>query len=482
MSGPHRSVRILLAALAAVTALLTVFAFAWRVRLIPLPVSFNPNEGWNAFQALRAIGVGGPLYPPAAALTSNNYPPLSFLVVGWAARGTGIDAVVAGRVVSLMSLLATAGGVAWAVRRLRPRDAWAPAAAAGLVLGFAATQFRAYLAMDDPQWLAHAIMTPALALLIPATPNAAPDKARTAAAAVLVVLGGLVKHNLLALPLAATAWLAWRHRAALGVWLAVGIAGAGLALTATVAAYGSAGVSDVLVVARQGSWTRMVRSAAGPLAASVPLMAAAGLLWSSRRSDRRVELPLLFAAVAVPFGVYQRSGAGVNFNAHFEALVALSVCAALTLASAREARDPQRKSLLAALCLLPLLVLAPLAAAATLKEVRALPAERRAWTEMERAVAAAPGPVACETPTLCFRAGRPFLLDFFLEGQRLAAGGDREPLRRALAERRIVWVERDADRPLKPGDAPNPLLRELDARSRTTFTAEDGRRLRAVAP
>ena len=50
---------------------------------LPLAIPFGYNEGWNAFQALRAV-VGQTLYPPPGDLTANNYPPLSFYLVGWA--------------------------------------------------------------------------------------------------------------------------------------------------------------------------------------------------------------------------------------------------------------------------------------------------------------------------------------------------------------------------------------------------------------
>jgi len=45
------------------------------------PLPLDPNEGWNAYFADAAIH-GGVLYPAADALITNNYPPLSFYLVG----------------------------------------------------------------------------------------------------------------------------------------------------------------------------------------------------------------------------------------------------------------------------------------------------------------------------------------------------------------------------------------------------------------
>ena len=50
----------------------------------------NYSEGWHAYRADAALA-GGVLYPAPDALTSNNYPPLSFYVVGALGR-SGIDA------------------------------------------------------------------------------------------------------------------------------------------------------------------------------------------------------------------------------------------------------------------------------------------------------------------------------------------------------------------------------------------------------
>src|SRR5258708_25428438 len=99
------SVRVRIAIAFALIAILSVS----RIWLIPAHFSSDPNEGWNAFQAARAIGTG-PLYSGPQALTGNNYPPLSFYLVGWAGRLLG-DPIVAGRVMPLLPVPA-------AVRRL----------------------------------------------------------------------------------------------------------------------------------------------------------------------------------------------------------------------------------------------------------------------------------------------------------------------------------------------------------------------------
>jgi len=58
-----------------------------------------------------------PLYPSADQLITNNYPPLSFYIVGLVGRVVG-DPVLAGRLVSLVAVVAIATAIALSVRRL----------------------------------------------------------------------------------------------------------------------------------------------------------------------------------------------------------------------------------------------------------------------------------------------------------------------------------------------------------------------------
>ena len=88
---------------------LVVFFLAGPVLMIPLRIPLSYNEGWNAYFGARAVDVRlGPLYPGPNSLVFNNYPPLSFYVVGALGRYVIGDLIVAGRIVALVSLLASA--------------------------------------------------------------------------------------------------------------------------------------------------------------------------------------------------------------------------------------------------------------------------------------------------------------------------------------------------------------------------------------
>src|ERR1700716_6721 len=119
-------------------------------RFIPL----DPNEGWNAYFGSTAIS-GGQLYPPRSSLITNNYPPLSFYIVGGVGYLTG-DNIFAGRVIALLSLLF----VSWSIYcwlRMTGSARRIGLLGAASFLAYAVTYGRDYVGMDDPQWLAHAI-------------------------------------------------------------------------------------------------------------------------------------------------------------------------------------------------------------------------------------------------------------------------------------------------------------------------------------
>ena len=94
---------------------IAILSFAWTVYRAFLNVEIENNEGWNAYFADAAMGKM-PLYPSADQLITNNYPPLSFYIVGLAGRFIG-DPVLAGRLLSLVAVVGCANDIA--VRGMR---------------------------------------------------------------------------------------------------------------------------------------------------------------------------------------------------------------------------------------------------------------------------------------------------------------------------------------------------------------------------
>jgi hypothetical protein len=451
-------------------SVLLALLFVGRISLITARFPLDVNEGWNAAHAMWAFGAG-PLYPPPGGLIGNNYPPLSFAIVG----GFGLllgDPIVAGRIIALVALFVVAGGVFAAVRRFSPDNVVPAAIGALLFLGFNATLFRPYVAMNDPQWLGHAFMLPGFLCLIPRSVHGAPDRMRVVAAALLIVIGGLVKQNLVALPLAATIWLAQYHRRALRPWLGTAaIAGLGAVLLCY-QLFGLDIFSDLFGADRQYSWLRMLVKGGPVLLALTPMVLLSARLWNVRRSDNRLDLLLIAALIALVMGVIQRSGQGVDKNAHFESLIMLSITTGVAFALFGYGRG--RLILL----LLPFVVILPKALAADVEDIKARTRNEHVWAALESRIASVPGAVACEHPAACFMAGKPYDIDFFLYGEHVLVRHDDHALQQAIAEHRFAAVQLEPIGSSAAGKRKAEQLSSIfELYYRTIFVNADGRRL-----
>ena len=421
----HRDRAILLSA-----TVLIVLLVLGRLWWLPAHAALNVNEGWNAGQALRAWR-DGPLYPDPDSLIANNYPPLSFLIVG-ALGGLIGDAIVAGRILSLGAQLATGAAVYAIVARLAPGRRWA---SIGVLLfgAYSVTLLRNYVAMNDPQWLGHAAMAWSLACLVPRT-GATPPIGRIMLAALLMVAGGLIKHNLVALPVAATLWLWLLDRRACALWLGTVALLAAAACGALFAIWGPTVFVDVLAPARSYSVVRMLAKGGPLLLALLPTALACRPLFVAWRADRRFVLPPMLLAIAVPIGIVQRSGSGVDVNAFFETVIALAVAVPVACSLRSE---PYRG---AALCALPALCLVPVAMARNIAEITGRDAAVAHAAPFIARLAAARGPVACDDQAMCYWAGRQSAIDFFSVKQRLLHGRAKA-LDPALAQGRFALIE-----------------------------------------
>jgi len=126
-----------------------------------LQIPLDPNEGWNAYHAAAALA-GNP-YPPANSFLINNYPPLSFYVVGLLGSSIG-DHVLAGRCVSLAAVVGICLFIAIAMRRMTA--SWCAAIFAALLFATTLLLTSDYVGMDDPQLLGHAFQLAGLLFVI----------------------------------------------------------------------------------------------------------------------------------------------------------------------------------------------------------------------------------------------------------------------------------------------------------------------------
>jgi len=382
------------------------------------------NEGWNAYWA-EVAWRGGPLYPAVNSPISNNYPPLSFYLVGALGRVVG-DNIFAGRLLALVSLGVIAADLfVW----LRINRVSRATAAFGSVLFLAAfgAYAPAYIAMNDPQLLAHAFMMTSAVVLWRF------DFSRKAlvGAAVLMVVAGTIKHLLIAMPLAVTAWIVLYRRQVLMTWLIAGVAvlGAGLVLlyyTQGAVFFHDMASSRLYSRLLVESGIRRVWNSFGFLAV---LSGVALIAWVSRVSSREMReqaaFAVLYFVIAAGVGALAAGGKGVDRNAFFEFLIAavLAVSVGVEHLRSRMAHGlyPLLGSVVAAGCCMVFLS----------EAVQEWPARLLLLQQTDRREAASiqmigdirrlgGGAAACEELSLCYWAGSAFKVDFFNYGQKLA--------------------------------------------------------------
>jgi hypothetical protein len=365
---------------------------------------------------------GRALYPAMDALISNNYPPVSFFVIGFLGRANA-NPIFAGRVVALASLLlVTLNVIVWLrTNGVRPSIALGTGATFIITMDALAP---GYIAQNDPQWFGHALMTTGMVVLW-RNPQSA---ARLATAGTLLLVGGCIKHLLLPLPVSLGVWLWSKDRRAFWKCLALMGALGLLLLTVTFAAYGNNVIEGVLGAPRRLTVKRPFLVAETVLGSLLPFLWFAATLLRKYRSCSAAQFALNYLGIATIVAALVSAGDGVWVNAAFDIAIAggLSTGLALEDITARLSSSRSRHAIL--LCGSVVAGLIFVISAATslrinIQRLHALPAKIEAnAADIEFLRQHDARSAACESLALCFWAGAPFSLDFFNFGQKLKTG------------------------------------------------------------
>jgi hypothetical protein len=403
-------------------AVLAALFLIWPVWRAFLPLEVWGNEGWNAYHADAAASPEA-LYPPPDGLVVNNYPPLSFLLIGGLAWLSG-DGLYVGRALSLLATLAL-GLSAFVIVRLFGAGRIGALVAAVWFVATMARFFDFYVGMNEPQLLAQAVMCVGLAWFLK---RQMADRA-VEPAVLLMVVAGFIKHNIVAFPIVALVWLALHDRRRALRAMLVGAAAAVAGLLACYAVYGGDFVAGMLMP-RTYHIERALK-ATGRLQFVIPALVLCGIwIWAERRSAAARFSALLIAATLTTYLV-QKAAAGVDENAQFDLVFATAVGIGLAVdrlpfAPLKIGWSPQRIQLLMlAVLAIRLLISTRIEFAYVVlsPDYRALAAEHARVARAEAArIAAMPGPIACSNLVVCRMAGKPFVYDHFYVSQLLKTG------------------------------------------------------------
>lgn len=425
IAGAQPIVRAETRSIVYVLALLLAAAYflAWPIWRAQFFVEIWFTESWNAYWQ-DAAAARLPIYPVPESLVGNNYPPLSFYAVAILGKLLQVDNLFVGRWLSLVGLGAVAVEAFLAVRILTGGKLGATVAALWY-LAIMARNSTIYVGANDPQIAGLAIMGAGLIWFLRRTEL---DLSPTPAL-LLMVVAGFWKHNNVAIPLTALAWL-WLSHSGYAYRSTVASAESVIVALATCVVVFGANFVPNLLATRQYAWSNVVGNIG-----HLQWYALALLIWAAwvvfDHRSQPAKFTTLHIGLALSTCIIQWFGHGVFGNAEFDFLFALAIGLGVTfnrMDSSRIARrlgvDRCRDAMIVALLLrliiadrqeTALLVLSP--------EFReALYVSERNVAAEARAVAEQPGDVACEVKLVCRLAGKPFVVDEFKTDELVATG------------------------------------------------------------
>jgi hypothetical protein len=404
-------------------ALTAAWFLAWPVWRAGFLIEIWPTEGWNAYLQ-DAAAAGRPIYPAADSLAGNNYPPLSFYVIGFLGRVLGVDNLFVGRAVSLIALASIAIEIFLAVRILVGGRTGA-AIGALWYLAIMARNSTVYIGTNDPQMAGEAIMGAALVwFLVSSRAKTSPTPAL-----LLMVLAGFWKHNMVAIPITAILWLfAIRSRFAVRATVTSAVACA-LGIACCVVVFGTEFLSNLLAT-RQYALSNLIGNIGHLQWPALALVIWAGWAFDARKSEA-ARFTALHIGASLIACLLQWFGHGVGLNAEFDLILALGIGIGVVFTRIETTRFARRigagasRDLMIAALLLRLVASDRQETALLILSSQfrsAVYAHQRAILVDSADVAAMPGDVACEVKLVCRRAKKPFVVDEFKMEELVTTG------------------------------------------------------------
>jgi hypothetical protein len=264
------------------------------------------------------------------------------------------------------------------------------------------------------------------------------------AAALLMAAGLFVKHNLVALPLAAALWLPGRDRKAAMLFVLTGLA-AGLAGLGVIRLFGINLLAEIFSP-RLLAFANFQFGVSHFFAwAAFPIVIACWLLWRYP-PDRWTRLATLYGIIAIAMGGGFAAGDGVDANAFFDAAIALGMIGGLAV----DRFTPSGRVIAALSSLVPLLVLLMVNFH---DSDFAFQASFRQQAKGDIAFIAGHGGAAlCEDLALCYWAGKDPTVDVFNMSEAFATHARRDgALTDDIAQCRFAVLQFDSLDPFALG-------------------------------
>jgi hypothetical protein len=401
------------------------------------------TEGWNAFLQARAIA-GLPIYDTGSPFFFNNYPPLSFYLVGAVSTLVG-DVNLAGRLVSFAATLSLCWSVASIVRASGGSRLDGLFAATTCALFFACL-LTDHVGKNNPQMLAHALMAGGLAAYL----KPGPPVRQAILTALLFSAAILVKHSLLPLPLLVAVDIL--RRGPHGARTAYFATGTAMAALAGGLVWWLAGplFFQQLLASRTWDITRAFLFTAEILSQFQAPLALVGLGLAVARRTRPAGLILAYMLLSMALGAFFLGGAGTDVNVFFDVFIAAAIGAGLLI---HIAPFPRLRPVMALAVNAGVLFYAPVALGRLGVEMLGELSSRQVRFHEDVAyLRAIPGKALCQSHLLCLRAGKPAFYDPINMLQAMTMGRLPPDTLSGMLKRHEIAVLELVDPPKHPED------------------------------
>ena len=456
-----------------------LFACSLATLFFPMVRTFyrleiNYNEGWNVYNAQAAMQ-HHTLYPVKYGWTTVNYPFLSFYLVGYASHFVG-DYLLTGRLISLVALLLSCVLVGLIVKKLT--GSWGPAVFGGVFcLGLFCARIPEYVGMDDPQMLAHPFFLFGLWLYM----RDPPSTLRLAGITSLFVLGGNIKHNLLPVPISVLCDLFLTSASKAVRFLVFGVVFLAFSIAINMLVGGPFFISNLLGP-RAYSLAR-IRIVFFSFYPPLGLPLAISVFWSIwQLRNRQTWVISFYFFSSLLIGAAFVGGAAVNANTFFDNFFAMSIIMGASLDALWKAPIPSlgkggKWRFLVPVLLYSTVVMMFIPAGFRLSEsLSELPELEKQFDAEVSFLASQPGPAICESLTLCYEAGKPYILDPF-NSTRLVRFGklNSDEIVKQIAEKKYGAIQTYHPVKQRPNNSfPEDVLDAMDRYYVEAFKGHDG--------
>lgn len=390
-----------------VAAIVSLLAAIFPVRRMFFKLQIDYNEGWNIYNAVK-VSHHVALYGQKYSRTPVIYPPLSFYILSWL-HGFGFDYLLAGRILSFVSLLASCSLIGVIVWRIS-RDRRAAAFASFFCLAVFCIAAAHYVGMDDPQMFAQVFFLGGLLLYI----SGPADWWRLGATSLIFIVGGNIKHSLIDFPLAVLVDLCFVSRRKVAEYVAISGLLLAVSIYLTILLAGPYYISNLLLprpYSLKNAFEKFFLEGFAPL--QIPAVIAA--LWSVHAfRNRTLRTCAIFFWCSLFVGLLLGGGRGEDVNVYFDFFLSLSLMMGLFLnwlwkggAINLGLKGKWAPAMKVGMPLIVLLSLAPTwFAQPHLAGIRALPLRQKRFLEEVAFLRSRPGPDICENLLACYEAGK----------------------------------------------------------------------------